>query len=225
MRRLRLDTLISMYHWDFAKITNVVINARHKFILIWARNNNNSCLVGDLATKSTLELFKVHWRMPHVLLSEINKLSMLRALESGRYLSMVFRSWNLHEFPPLQSTTKQDHQDGYSARKIMLHHFRYANRSKKCYVRGYKSIQRLQINHCETLSEFGMLSVIRWLNLDFNKNKCAILYDLYDLLFCKDWYGYEYLELSLIFTTFFYVMSRLWSSIALDRTNRSRVVP
>ena len=36
--------------------------------------------------------------MPHVLLSEINKLSMLRALESGRYLSMAFRSWGLYEF-------------------------------------------------------------------------------------------------------------------------------
>ena len=31
---------------------------------------------------------------------------MLRALESGRYLSMAFRSWDLYEFPLLQSTTK-----------------------------------------------------------------------------------------------------------------------
>ena len=38
------------------------------------------------------------------------------------------------------------------------------------------------------------------LNLDFDKNKCAILYDLY-ARFCKG-YGYDYLELSLIFTTF-----------------------
>ena len=44
--------------------------------------------------------------MPHVLLSEINKLSMLRALESGRYLSMTFCSWDLYEFPLLQSITK-----------------------------------------------------------------------------------------------------------------------
>jgi len=29
--------------------------------------------------------------MPHVLLNEINKLSMLRVLESKRYLSMAFR--------------------------------------------------------------------------------------------------------------------------------------
>ena len=82
-----------------------MINARHELILIRARNDNN-CLTGDPAVEPTLELFKVQWRMPHVLLSEINKLSMLRALESGRYLSMAFRSWDLYEFPLLQSTTK-----------------------------------------------------------------------------------------------------------------------
>ncbi|KYM84281.1 hypothetical protein ALC53_05374 [Atta colombica] len=38
------------------------------------------------------------------------------------------------------------------------------------------------------------------LNLDFDKNKCAILYDLY-ARFCKG-YGYEYLESSLTFTIF-----------------------
>ena len=79
----------------------VVINARHELILIRARNDNN-CLTGDSTTEPTLELFKVQWRMPHVLLSEINKLSMLRALESGRYLSMAFRSWDLYEFPLLR---------------------------------------------------------------------------------------------------------------------------
>jgi len=31
---------------------------------------------------------------------------MLRALESGRYLSMAFRSWDLYEFPLLHRTTK-----------------------------------------------------------------------------------------------------------------------
>jgi len=62
----------------------VVINTRHELILIRMRNNNN-CLTGDPATEPTLELFKstMPRRMPHVLLSEINKLSMLRALESG----------------------------------------------------------------------------------------------------------------------------------------------
>ena len=37
------------------------------------------------------------------------------------------------------------------------------------------------------------------LNLDFDKNRCAILYDLY-AHFCKGCYGYEYLEPSFTFT-------------------------
>ncbi|KYQ60582.1 hypothetical protein ALC60_00362 [Trachymyrmex zeteki] len=85
----------------------VIVNAHHELILIRSHNDNN-CLIGDPATEPmpTLELFKVQWRIPYVLLSEINKLSMLRALENGRYLSMSFRSWNLYEYPLLQNTTK-----------------------------------------------------------------------------------------------------------------------
>ncbi|KYN41551.1 hypothetical protein ALC56_04014 [Trachymyrmex septentrionalis] len=50
---------------------------------------------------------------------------------------------------------------------------------------------------------FGYSDEIRILiqNLDFDKNRCAILYDFYTR-FCKDYYGYEYLEPSLTFTTF-----------------------
>ncbi|XP_077275281.1 uncharacterized protein LOC143904456 [Temnothorax americanus] len=83
----------------------VVVNARHELILIRARSDNN-CIVGNLATEPEIELFKIQWRMPHVTLYEVNKLPMLRALESGRYLSVSFRLWDLYEYPMLQSTTK-----------------------------------------------------------------------------------------------------------------------
>ncbi|XP_011858974.1 PREDICTED: uncharacterized protein LOC105556484, partial [Vollenhovia emeryi] len=83
----------------------VVINARHELILIRSRNDNN-CLFGKAAMEPKLEIFKIQWRMPHVLLNEVNKLSMRRALESGQYLNMGFRSWDLYEYPLLQQTTK-----------------------------------------------------------------------------------------------------------------------
>jgi len=84
---------------------HVVINARHELILIRACNDNN-CIVRDSTTEPKLELLKIQWRMPHVTLNKVNKLSMLRVLESGRYLSMSFRSWDLYEYPLLPSTTK-----------------------------------------------------------------------------------------------------------------------
>lgn len=83
----------------------VVINARHELILIRSRSDNN-CLVGDSALEPRINLLKIQWRMPHVVLNEINKLSMLRVLESGRFINMSFRSWDLYEFPLLQNTTK-----------------------------------------------------------------------------------------------------------------------
>jgi len=81
----------------------VVINARYELILIRSRNDNN-CLIDDPMRETEIVLFKVQWRMPHMLLNEMNKLSMLSALESGRYYSMAFRSWNLYEFPLLHCT-------------------------------------------------------------------------------------------------------------------------
>jgi len=80
----------------------VVINARHELILIRSRNDNN-CLIGNDARAGNRI---VQSTVADVLLNEINKLSMLHALESGRYFSMAFRSWNLYEFSLLQRTTK-----------------------------------------------------------------------------------------------------------------------
>ena len=54
--------------------------------------NDYNCLVENPVTDAEIELFEVQWRMPYVALNEINKLSILRALKSGRNLSMSFRS-------------------------------------------------------------------------------------------------------------------------------------
>nr|XP_012234583.1 PREDICTED: uncharacterized protein LOC105679250 [Linepithema humile] len=78
-----LNTLLGFCE-DYKRI---VINARHELVLIRSRNDNN-CLVGRVGTNPKIELLKIQWRMPHVSLSEVNKLSLLRTLESGRYLSM-----------------------------------------------------------------------------------------------------------------------------------------
>jgi len=66
---------------------HVVINAHHELILIRTRNDNN-CIVGDSAIEPTLKLFKIQWRMPHVMLNKVNK-SILGSLESD---NMNFRS-------------------------------------------------------------------------------------------------------------------------------------
>ncbi|KYN29103.1 hypothetical protein ALC57_01466 [Trachymyrmex cornetzi] len=155
-------------------------SARHELILIRARNDNN-CLAGDPATEAIIELLKIQRRMPHVsLLSEINKLAMLRALKSRRYIWAIKTATQL-EKPHYVVFAFQTGRKNIMSEDI--------SRFDDCKLTNAK----LYLNsECYPYDD---------LNLDFEKNRCAILYDLYGR-FCKGYYGYEYLEPSLTFTTF-----------------------
>ncbi|XP_012542632.1 uncharacterized protein LOC105840291 [Monomorium pharaonis] len=134
--------------------------------------------------------------MPHVLLNKINELSILRALESGQYLSMAFRSWDLYEFPLLQRTTKhswaiktatQLKKPGYvvfalqaGRKNIMLEDTSRFDHCKLTNVKLYLNSQ------CYPYGRGDM-------NLDFDKNRSSILYDTY-VRFCKTYYGYDFFK-------------------------------
>ncbi|XP_018300700.1 uncharacterized protein, partial [Mycetomoellerius zeteki] len=96
-----LNTLLGFCE-DYKRI---VINTRPELILIRAHNDSN-CAVAHDSDEPKITLLKIQWKIPHVMLNDVNKLSLLRTLEGGRYLSVGFRSWDLYEFPLLQSTTK-----------------------------------------------------------------------------------------------------------------------
>ncbi|XP_011168888.1 uncharacterized protein LOC105202193 [Solenopsis invicta] len=145
----------------------VVINARHELILIRSRNDNN-CLIGDPARQPEIELLKVQWQMPHVSLSEKNKLSMLRALESRKYLSMAFRSWDLYEFPLLQLTTK--HQNRYSARETAICHLRFADWSKNNMSENASRFDHCKLNNVKLYLNSECYPY-KDINLDFDRNK------------------------------------------------------
>ena len=179
----------------------VVINARHELILIRSRNDNN-CLFGDAPLEPVINIFKIQWRMPHVLLSEINKLAMLRALESGRYLSMGFRSWDLYEFPLLQRTTKHSWAIKTATQ---LEKPRYVIFALQTDRKNVMSEDTSRFDDCKLTNAKLYLNSESYpyddMNLDFTKNKWSILYDTY-ARFCKNYYGYEYLEPSLTVSLF-----------------------
>ncbi|KYN00598.1 PREDICTED: uncharacterized protein LOC108775759 [Cyphomyrmex costatus] len=171
----------------------MVINARHELVLIRARNDNN-CVIASNADDYTLTLSKVQWKMPHVVLNDVNKLSLLRTLENGRYLSMGFRSWDLYEFPLLQSTTKHSWAVKTTSH---LEKPRYVIFSLQTGKRNVLSKDTTHFDACALVnvklfvnSDFFPYDDI---NLDFERNKIAILYDMY-AKFAKSYYGYETYE-------------------------------
>lgn len=166
----------------------VVINARHELILIRSRNDNN-CLFGHPSSEAEIELLKIQWRMPHVILNEINKLSMLRMLESGRYLNMSFRSWDLYEFPLLHSTTKHSWTVKAASQ---LEKPRYV-------IFALQTGKKNSVSQDVTLFDDCKLTNVKLylnsefypyddLNLDFEKNRFAVLFDMYSR-FRKSYYG------------------------------------
>ncbi|XP_071580492.1 uncharacterized protein [Temnothorax nylanderi] len=157
----------------------VVINARHELILIRSRNDNNS-LVGSLALEPTIKIHKIQWRMPHVVLNEINKLSMLRTLENGRYLSMGFRSWDLYEYPLLQNTTKHSWAIKTATQ---LEKPRYVVFALQTGRKNVMSADTSRFDDCNLTNVKLYLNSEVYpyddLNLDFGKPRWAILYDMY----------------------------------------------
>ncbi|XP_036150848.1 uncharacterized protein LOC118648626 [Monomorium pharaonis] len=158
--------------------------------------------MGSSELEPKIELLKVQWRMPHVLLNEINKLSMLRALESGRYLSMAFRSWDLYQYPLLQSTTKHSWAIKTATQ---LEKPRYVVFALQAGRKNIMSENMSRFDHCKLINAKLYLNSECYpyddLNLDFDKNKWSILYETY-AHFCKNYYGYDYLEPNQSVTTF-----------------------
>lgn len=179
-----LDTLLGFCE-DYKR---VVINARHELILIRARNDNN-CLISREEYEPRIELAKIQWRVPHVVLNDVSKLSLLRALDSGRYLSAPFRSWDLYEFPLLQSTTK--HSWAVKA-ATQLEKPRYVVFALQT---GRKNVLSQDVSIFDACNLTNVKLYLNSdfypyddMNLDFDKNKIAVLYDAY-AKFRRTYYG------------------------------------
>ncbi|XP_036139520.1 uncharacterized protein LOC118644637 [Monomorium pharaonis] len=179
----------------------VVINARHELILLRSRSDNNS-LLGSSALHPKIELFKIQWRMPHVILNDINKLCLLKTLETGRYMSLSFRSWDLYEFPLLQSTTKHLWTVKTATN---LEKPRYVIFAMQTGRKNVMSENITQFDNCNLINVKLYLNSECYpyddMNLDFAKNRYAILYDMYKC-FRKSYYGCNSTEVWLTTTDF-----------------------
>ena len=169
---------------------HIVMNARHELILIRSRVDSNAMHCTSATAIPKLEIRKVQWRMPHVVLEEVNKLSMLRILESGRPIAMSFRSWSLHVYPLLQATTKhtwtvkttsQIEKPRYVLFGMQTNRENQSNTPAWKFDPNNLTNVRLYLNS-ETYPYDD-------LNLDFDKYKYALLYEMY-AKFGQSYYGH-----------------------------------
>jgi hypothetical protein len=88
---------------DYNKI---IINCKHELILLRSNTNLNSVKLNTNEYIDNITISKIVWRMPHIKVSDRERLSLLKCLERDRAIQIAFRNWDLYEYPLLPETSK-----------------------------------------------------------------------------------------------------------------------
>lgn len=157
---------------------NIILNAKHELILIRSRNNTNAIVgVHDILN---IELTKVQWRMPHINVSDSEKLKLLRVIDRKQSIPMHFRSWELYEYPTLPQT---DRHVWTVKTSTQLNTPRYIILGFQTNRNNILNTDKSRFDNCNLMdikvylnSEFYPYENV---DIKFNSNQYNILYDMY----------------------------------------------
>lgn len=165
----------------------VLLNVRHELILNRAKNDRNAIRGGNANTR--IELSKIHWRVPYVYPSDLERLNLLKILENENTLQMCFRSWELYEYPLLPQATKQTWAVKTTTQ---LEKPRYVLVAFQTSRKGNQAVDSSLFDHCNLTNIKLYLNSESFpyenLNVDFATNKYALLYEMYENFQCS-YYG------------------------------------
>lgn len=157
----------------------VIINCKHELILNRSSTNLNSV---TLEKDDFLQVIidKIQWRMPHVKVSDRDRLTLLKHLEKDKPIQIAFRNWDLYEYPLLPKTTKHS----WSVKTTsQLEKPRYVVFGFQTNRKNSKTQNGSLFDHCNLTNVTLFLNSNYYpydaLNLKFNENKYNILYDMY----------------------------------------------
>lgn len=157
---------------------NIVLNAKHELILIRSRNDTNIFCGENNIVK--FQMNKIQWRIPHIQVSDSEKIELLRFIERQKTVQMAYRSWELFEHPSLPENDKHIWSVKTS---LQVNTPRYI-------IIGFQTNRNNQIkqdksnfDHCNITDLKVYLNSICYpyenLNIDFDKQQYGVLYDMY----------------------------------------------
>lgn len=161
---------------DYNKI---VMNCKHELVLTRSNTNVNSIL---MTTKDSIDVHidRIQWRMPHIKVSDQVRISLLKCLEKDKTLQIAFRNWDLYEYPLLPKTTKHTWAVKTSSQ---LEKPRYVIFGLQTNRKNSKTLDCSVFDHCNLTNVTLFLNSQYYpydsLNLKFNEDKYAILYETY----------------------------------------------
>lgn len=161
---------------DYKKI---ILNCKHELILNRSNSNLNSILMKD-DEDVEIQVQKVQWRVPHIKVSDRERLSLLKYLEKDKPIQVAFRNWDLYEYPLLPKTSKHS----WSVKTTsQLEKPRFVILGLQTNKKNMKTVDGSLFDHCHVSNVRLFLNSFYYpydaLNLKFDENKYGILYEMY----------------------------------------------
>lgn len=162
---------------DFRKI---LLNVKQELVLIRSSIDANAILNPTKDEDIAVVFDQISWKIPHISVADAQRLILLRYLQKNVPMEIVFRSWELHEYPLLN--TSQSHTWAIKAAS-QLEKPRFVIFGFQTGKNNDASKDRSLFDHCKLINLKLHLGSTMYpydnLRLDFTKNRFAILYEMY----------------------------------------------
>lgn len=165
----------------------VIVGCKHELVLIRSRTDENA--VVSPTDDVQIRIFKLTWRVPHISIADEEKLGMLKVIGSGHPIQMFFRSWDMYEYPLLQTTQQHTWTVKTSTQlekpRFVILAFQTDRKNQKA-----KDVSRF--DHCNLTDIKVHLNSESYpyddLNIKFDRDQYALLYDMF-MKFQSTYYG------------------------------------
>lgn len=162
---------------DFKKI---IINLRQELVLIRSNSDHNAIFNSNSIEINKVHIDKIIWKIPHISVSDVERLKLLSFIENGTELEIGFRNWELFEYPQLQKS--QSHTWSVKS-ATQLEKPRYIIIAFQTDRKNKFTVNASKFDHCNLTNIKLYLNSEMFpydnLNLNFDKNQFAILYEMY----------------------------------------------
>lgn len=158
--------------------SSILLNAKHELVIIRSRSNSNA-VVGN-SNIANINISKIQWRVPHVQVSDSQRLTLLKYVEKQKPIQMSFRSWELYEYPALPQTTKhiwpvKTASQVNKPRYVILG---FQTRRNNVISRNSSHFDHCNINDIKLYLNSECYPY-ESMNVNFERDLCSILYYMY----------------------------------------------
>ncbi|EFA12450.1 hypothetical protein TcasGA2_TC006959 [Tribolium castaneum] len=161
---------------DFRKI---ILNVRQELVLVRSNTDLNALVVNDETVHNVkINISKIFWKMPHITVSDAERLRLIDTLSKNRELDVPFRSRELHEYPLLPQTQRHTWSIKTSIEKPQYIFFGLQTDRKNQLSKDYSQFDHCNLRNVKVYLNDEMYPYDN-LNLNFNNNSFAALYEMF----------------------------------------------